>query len=151
MPDMPSYRAVMEWLENYPAFARKYARARDIQTDLIAEEILDISDDSSRDWVTDQDGNRVVDHDHISRTRLRVDSRKWMAGKLKPKKYGEKVLHTGGDGEGPIAVKTTHDWSLLSLAKQAQLIALIEEVEALEAAAKQRLAAIEAPESEDGE
>src|SRR6478609_5777754 len=82
-PGMPSYRAVMEWLEKYPAFAQKYARARDIQTDLIAEEILDIADDSSRDWVTDPDGNRIVDHDHISRTRLRVDTRKWIAGKLK--------------------------------------------------------------------
>jgi hypothetical protein len=122
---MPSYRTVMEWLDRYPDFARKYARARDIQIDLKAEEIVEIADDSSRDWITDADGNRLVDHDHISRDRLRVDARKWIAGKLKPKKYGDKLLHTGADGEGLIAVKLSLDYSLLAPHEMVQLRALI--------------------------
>jgi Bacteriophage Sf6, terminase small subunit-like len=84
-----------------------------------------ISDDSSRDWITDVDGNRVVDHDHINRARLRVDSRKWVTSKLKPRKYGDKLLHTGGDGEGPVAVKLALDYSLLAPAELLQLKNLI--------------------------
>jgi hypothetical protein len=123
---MPSYRAVMEWLDRYPKFAQNYARARDIQVDLKAEEVVDIADDSSLDWITDQDGNRIVDHEHINRARLRVDARKWIAGKLKPKKYGDKLLHTGGDGEAPIAVKLSLDYSLLDAHELVQLKRLVE-------------------------
>jgi hypothetical protein len=49
---------------------------------------------------------RVVDQEHIGRSRLRVDARKWLASKLKPKKYGEKLSTelTGADG-GPVVVK----------------------------------------------
>jgi terminase small subunit-like protein len=118
---MPSYSAVMEWLDRYPNFAKEYARARDIQIDLKAEEIVDIADDSSRDWITDADGDRLADHNHISRDRLRVDARK-----LKSKKYGDKLLHTGAEGEGPVAVKLALDYSLLAPHEMVQLRALIE-------------------------
>ncbi len=43
---------------------------------------------------------RLVDHEHIQRSRLRVDARKWLMSKMAPKKYGEKLQHTG-DGGGP--------------------------------------------------
>ncbi len=46
----------------------------------------------------------VVDHEHIQRSRLRVDARKWIAAKLLPKRYGDKLQHTG-DGGGPIRVR----------------------------------------------
>ena len=54
--------------------------------------------------ITDDEGKKIVDHDHISRSRLRVDSRKWVASKLLPKVYGDKLQHTG-DGGGPIRVR----------------------------------------------
>lgn len=101
-PEMPAYRSVMAWLDRYPEFAQKYARARDLQADIAADETIEIADDASRDTITDADGKTSVDHEHINRSRLRVDTRKWYAGQLKPKKYGNKLLHTGADGEGPI-------------------------------------------------
>lgn len=108
MPDdMPDSRTVFRWLANNEEFCQQYARAKEECADFIAEEILEIADDSEHDYITKtrDDGSEyeVVNHDHIQRSRLRVDARKWYAGKLRPKKYGEKVHqeHTGPDG-GPI-------------------------------------------------
>jgi hypothetical protein len=80
--NMPAQSSVFKWLANEPGFAEQYARARETQADAIFDEILNIADDSDGD---------------VQRDRLRVDSRKWMAGKLRPKKYGDKmdVEHTG--------------------------------------------------------
>lgn len=103
---MPSQPTVFKWLGQQEDFAKQYARAREAQADALADEIVDISDDGSRDYFKDSDGQIVVNHDHIARSRLRVDARKWIASKLKPKKYGEKLSTelTGADG-GPVIVR----------------------------------------------
>lgn len=111
--DMPSKQAVLKWLAD-PAkaeFVAQYARAREAQADHFAEEILEISDDGSNDWMRRQQGEETVEvanHEHISRSKLRVDSRKWLMSKLAPKKYGDKVEATvqGADG-GPIRTELT--------------------------------------------
>lgn len=102
--DMPSQTTVFRWLadDRYTAFRESYARAREAQADAIFDEILDIADDGSNDWMERkrQDGSidEVVDHEHIQRSKLRVDARKWMAGKLAPKKYGDRLDLTSSDG-----------------------------------------------------
>ena len=68
----------------------------------MAEEIQDIADDSSNDWIEieKRDGTsyEIVNKEAVLRSRLRVDTRKWLMSKLKPKKYGEKLdLTSGGD------------------------------------------------------
>lgn len=85
----------------------QYARAREAQADKFADEIIQISDDGTRDTYLDADGNERTDQDVIARSRLRVDSRKWLASKMAPKKYGDKVVneHTGRNG-GPIETVT---------------------------------------------
>ena len=65
---------------------------------------MGIADDSASDVITDENGNEIVDHEHISRSRLRVDARNWVASKLLPKVYGEKLQHTG-EGGGPVRVR----------------------------------------------
>ncbi len=65
---------------------------------------MDIADDVSSDFTTGKDGKVTVNHDHIQRSRLRVDARKWIAAKLLPKRYGDKLQHTG-EGGGPIRVR----------------------------------------------
>lgn len=62
----------------------------------MAEEILEIADDGTNDWMMRQGENGValepiVDHEHISRSKLRVDARKWLMAKMQPKKYGDYV------------------------------------------------------------
>nr|WP_179954010.1 terminase small subunit protein [Denitrobaculum tricleocarpae] len=90
---MPTDRTVHRWIEAKEDFRQQYARAREAQADAIFDEILEIVDDGTNDWVerTNSDGSKytVVDHEHVSRSKLRVDARKWIAAKLAPKKYGD--------------------------------------------------------------
>ena len=58
---------------------------------ILAEQILEISDDVSSDYTELEDGRKVIDHEAIQRSRLRVDTRKWLASKLYPKRYGDRV------------------------------------------------------------
>lgn len=95
---MPAKSTFLRWLSERPALQDQYARAREAQADHYADEIVEISDDGSNDWMSRQQGEetvRVVDHEHISRSKLRVDSRKWLMSKLAPKKYGEKLELSG--------------------------------------------------------
>lgn len=108
---MPGLSTVFKWLAAHPEFVEQYTRAREAQADTLADELIDIADDSANDYYDKAVGSegetqRVVDAEHINRSRLRVDTRKWIASKLKPKKYGDKVSAelSGVDG-GPIIVK----------------------------------------------
>ena len=94
---MPSISTVMGWLfdGNHGDFPEQYARAREAQAEIRADEIVDIADDASNDFAADKDGKPVANSEHIQRSRLRVDARKWIAAKLLPKRYGDK-LDLGG-------------------------------------------------------
>ena len=100
---MPDKATVLRWLADKAKadFRDQYAHARDMQADALFDEALEIADDVSGDWVVDKDGKKSLDHEHVQRSRLRVDTRKWAAGKMAPKRYGDKIQHTG-DGGGPI-------------------------------------------------
>ncbi|MTW19389.1 terminase small subunit protein [Rhodoplanes serenus] len=105
--DMPDIRTVMRWLAAHDKFRHQYARAREIQADRMAEEILDIADttiEGERREET-EDGVKVVREDMLGHRRLQVDTRKWLMARMAPKKYGDKVVSeiTGADG-GPVAV-----------------------------------------------
>jgi hypothetical protein len=96
--DMPSKTTVMRWLadESQKAFRDQYARAREAQADHLAEEILEIADDGRNDTY-ETDSGTAVNQDVIARSRLRVDARKWLASKMAPKKYGDKLAIGGAD------------------------------------------------------
>lgn len=83
-------QTVCRWLQDDGAFRDKYAQAREDQGDWFADKIASIALDPVRD------GSDIT---------ARVNALKWLAGKRKPKVYGEKVTqeHTGADG-GPIQV-----------------------------------------------
>ncbi len=103
---MPDKATVLRWLADKTKadFRDQYAHAREMQADALFDEALEIADDASGDWMVDKDGKKTLDHEHVQRSRLRVDTRKWAAGKLAPKRYGDKLQHTG-DGGGPIRVR----------------------------------------------
>lgn len=107
--NMPNAATVCRWLAVNEGFREQYARAREVQADTLFDEILDIADDSSGDRkIVGRDGEEreVCDTEFVQRARLRVDARKWMAGKLQPKKYGEKVTQEHV-GEGGGAIKSS--------------------------------------------
>lgn len=93
-PELPCFQTIFEWRYLHPEFAEQYAQAKKVQMDLLAEEIIEISDENGRDTLTDEDGNERINGEWVARSRLRVDSRKWMASKLLPKMYGDKTTDT---------------------------------------------------------
>lgn len=109
--DMPAMSTIFRWLTVHKDFQEQYARAKEAQAEHMAEQILDIADNASNDWMArkDGEGNETgwqVNGDAIQRSRLMVDSRKWLLSKLLPKKYGDKITteHQGPDG-GPVQIQ----------------------------------------------
>lgn len=82
---------VRKWLLERHDFVVRYALAREAQADHFADEILEIADAAVRLTTTEE----------IMAARLRVDTRKWVAAHLRPKKWGD---YTGGDQRAPVAV-----------------------------------------------
>jgi hypothetical protein len=76
--DLPDEKTVQRWRYQFEEFRLKYARAKMDQADLLAEQCLQISDESG--------------YEDVAVARLRVDTRKWLASKLLPKQYGDKLL-----------------------------------------------------------
>ncbi len=104
-PDMPSSRSFYAWLREYPELAEHYAVAKELQCDAIAADILKIADTADADNVVDEYGNIKPNHEWIARSKLRVDSRKWLLSKMLPKKYGDKIEQTiVGDSANPLTV-----------------------------------------------
>lgn len=107
---LPSARTVARWLDEQPQFRQSYVRARERQADLIFDECLEIADDASNDvkLVGREDEEvEVCNTEFVQRAKLRIETRMRMAGKLAPKKYGDKLVTelTGKDG-GPIQTET---------------------------------------------
>lgn len=99
-----SVYSVINWLsESHVAyrvnFSKDYALAKQLQGDYLAEELLDIADESDHDTEVGLDGKKVINHDAINRSRLRVDARKWAAAHLRPKKWGDKIDVTSDGGK----------------------------------------------------
>lgn len=103
--DMPAMSTIFLWLRTHKEFSEQYARAKEMSADTLADEMLDIADDGSNDWMERDDGKLEYQGDHVQRSRLRIDTRKWIASKLKPKKYGDKLTHEG-NSEAPIHTVT---------------------------------------------
>ena len=106
---MPAARTIYYWLSKNKDFAEQYSLAQADRTHAMAEEIIDISDDGSNDWMERKNGDSaawIANGEAIQRSRLRVDTRKWLMSKSVPKKYGDKVAneHSGPNG-GPIETK----------------------------------------------
>lgn len=108
---MPSIPTVYSWFKKHPEFLKQYQQAKEDQIDTFADEIIEISDDGTNDFVEKINKKTgevyvVVDHEHINRSRLRVDTRKWVCERMKPKKYGPKSeIDIGGQKNNPLQVQ----------------------------------------------
>lgn len=92
--EYPAYVNFMRWIEADEELRKRYAKAKEEQADYLAEQLLEIADDGKNDWMQTNDPDNPgyrFNNEHYQRSRLRVDTRKWIASKLKPKKYGEKL------------------------------------------------------------
>lgn len=94
--EMPGQTTVYRWLRENEGFRQQYAHAREMQADTLFDETLDIADDGTNDWMErhDNEGGNLgwkENGEAIRRSQLRIDTRKWIAGQLKPKVYGNRV------------------------------------------------------------
>ena len=87
---MPAESTVRGWaVDDQEGFAERYERARGMHADALFDDALEIADDATGDLVEGKDGKKVLDHEHVQRSKLRVDTRKWAAARLAAK-YGAK-------------------------------------------------------------
>ena len=100
---LPSQPTVYRRLNADEEFRQRYAHAREVQADTLFDEVLQIADDGRNDWMA-RKGKDATGYDEngeaLRRSQLRIDARKWMAGKLKPKVYGDKSIVEGAGPNG---------------------------------------------------
>jgi hypothetical protein len=106
---MPSRTTVFRWLADpgNQVFRDQYAYAREEQADAYFDEMIELADTSIVGEKTELDKDGVVvkttTGDMIERSRLGIETRKWVLGRMKPKKYGERIdLNHGGQKDNPI-------------------------------------------------
>ena len=107
-PGMPKPRTVRRWSLNNEEFAPLYARARELGYMAMADDLIEVASDGRNDWMArqmagadDDDPSKVawqVNGEHVSRSRLRVDTMKWTLSKALPRIYGDKLALTDADG-----------------------------------------------------
>lgn len=119
---MPDRLSLMGWVDDNPKFRKQYTRARHAQAGAYADEIMQIADDGTNDFMEkkSRDGTVIgweINGEHIRRSQLRVDTRKWVAERLAPEQYGNKLALGGAGDLPPIKSegKTTIDVTELTL------------------------------------
>ena len=91
----PTKTSVFRWLTVNQDFRDQYTQAREIQQEHYLDEMFEIADDASNDWMerNDKEGNNVgwqLNGEHVQRSRLRIDTRKWVMERMSAKRYGNK-------------------------------------------------------------
>lgn len=100
MPGMPTMRNIFYWVVKNPEFKIKYELASEVRAEVMIEEMIEIADDKSEDCLQDTWNGKTFDvenREFIQRSRVRIETRKWIASKIKPKKYGDRqtIEHDG--------------------------------------------------------
>jgi hypothetical protein len=89
--ETPSQRTFFKWLNLDDDKVLRYNQAMKMRAHNLFEEILEIADKQDKDVYLDRDGNERTDHNVVNRSKLQVDARKWVVGRLDPTKYGDKM------------------------------------------------------------
>lgn len=104
----PDRASVFRWEKAHDDFCNALARAREAQAHRWAEQLLEIADDGQNDFMERkrQDGSaeQAFNAEHVQRSRLRVDTRKWLLTKALPRLYGDKVEGAAGTASNPIVI-----------------------------------------------
>lgn len=92
--NLPKFSTFLIWISEDEQKSKQYEMAMKVRSELMFEELLDIADDGTNDYMQKLTDNGFVDvynSEHVQRSRLRVDARKWYLSKLNPKKFGDKI------------------------------------------------------------
>ncbi len=94
----PAPMTVWKWIASIDSVREAYWAAKCDAGFRMAEEILAIADDGRNDWMEINDPENPgwrFNGEHVNRSRLRIDTRKWLLAKLMPRRYGERVEFEG--------------------------------------------------------
>lgn len=128
MEGMPAWRNIYFWMSRDEDLSAHIARAREMGYDSIAEECLDIADNSTNDYMDREFRNahgkieveRVVDSEHIQRSKLRIETRLKLLAKWS-NKYSEKTVITGDANGAPIKTEETGSGRLYELIRNMEM------------------------------
>ena len=100
--DMISMQTFFRWLRENDKFREQYAQACKERSYAQAEEIIDIADNATNDYMEKLEGDGYIfNSENVQRSRLRIDTRKWLMSKMNPKVYGDKLdMTTNGNDIG---------------------------------------------------
>lgn len=103
----PDPKTIYRWMLANEEFRQGYARAKEDQTQILEDEILDIADNTKEGVIVTEkpDGVEIKRSDMLEHRKLQIESRKWLMMKLKPKKYGEKIQQ---EHSGAVGVQLVH-------------------------------------------
>lgn len=124
---MPCEGTIYNWLMRNEDFFKNYARAKAAQADRFSEELAEIADDGTNDWIERENERTgktyvVLNEEAISRSKLRVETRKWLMSKFKPKRYGDKVeVEHSGQIDSRVTVMTDDRLKVLMDKKRASI------------------------------
>ena len=129
MEGMPAWRNIYFWMARDEDLSAHIARAREMGYDNIAEECLDIADSATNDGMDREIRNahgkievtRVVDTEHIQRSKLRIETRLKLLAKWKPEKYGDKTILTGDANGAPIKTEEAGSSRLFELIRAMEM------------------------------
>lgn len=99
--DMPPAGTILRWVAHDPIFREQYEAAMEQRAEYLFEEMFEIADETKLDTIETETGERP-NAEWISRSRLRVDVRKWALSKMMPKKYGDKLQVGGAEDLPPL-------------------------------------------------
>ena len=85
---MPAWRTVYDWMNADADLAARVERARDLGFEALAEDILDIAD------------NTKAIGDHVQLAKMRIDTRLKLLACWSPKRYGTKQTLDVGNKDG---------------------------------------------------
>jgi hypothetical protein len=109
-PNLPCSRTIARWIADDETLCQKYSRAKELQADFMAAQIRSIADECRIGVKTTDRGEgkvETVTGDMVERSRLQIDARKWLASKLAPKKYGDK-MELSGDSDSPLTIRVVN-------------------------------------------
>ena len=93
---LPTDACVRHWVvEDREGFFARYMRAREAQAMLWHDEVVEIADNGINDWMANNAGEMVLNHEHVTRSRLRIDTRKWLMSVTVPRLFGAKEESSG--------------------------------------------------------
>lgn len=96
-PHWPDYGTIYDWRLKFPDFRAKWFESKRHQVEVLVDDLLEIADDGSQDSIIKVDDNGIerecYNTEYVNRSRIRIEVRKWLAAKLAPTMYGEKLSH----------------------------------------------------------